>query len=288
MNDNTQKISVGACVLGGLGGLMPTLVKIAPIYASNQAADPPALGLYIALGIFAVFGVVAVAAFQETVFLKALALGIAAPGILTNAVAAKDEIAASRSLTQHTSQTEDGDLLGRLFGVSSAYAQTVAPRPASASSRITVVPQLTGAPREYAVKPVTLAFVGVDGSVLGSSNVDVRSTPTLEVPRGATSVRALSDGKATEIRLPAGGYSSAELGLAINVAPGSDFSWALGGTRKANVQSINGTVRHVTTIGLQRGMSVVTPAGQQVGVVERVSSKPGQQAVVVMRPAGGS
>ena len=72
---------------GAMGGVLPTIAKIASGFAANfDAPFPNAVGVLIALGGYAFLGAVIGRAMGNPDMKQALIAGIAAPAILTNVV----------------------------------------------------------------------------------------------------------------------------------------------------------------------------------------------------------
>src|SRR6185436_17076723 len=70
-----------AALVGGFGGLAPSLIKLIPGLFDNQL---PSSGTMIALAVLAVIGVVTVAIFGEKDLRKALVLGAGAPAMIAS------------------------------------------------------------------------------------------------------------------------------------------------------------------------------------------------------------
>lgn len=290
---------LGIFIAGGIGGLMPTLVKMAPVYIQDDGTPLPAAGFYLGLSIFFVIGAIVALASKETDFGKAILLGIAAPGIVTNFLAGKAEGAQiAQPVAAH--DIDANQIFSALMGTGPALAQsttTIAPTPSANSPQLKVVPHVTGS--KVKLKPLKLQFFSADGAVLLTRDVDARHETTLEVPIGASLVRTTSDGKSTDARLPANQYSDADLNLDLQVAKGNDLMWAFGAPRKAKVESLFSKLGNVRDedapanayqyvdprVGRSlEGSRVFTPTGQQVGVIQSVNERPGQPATVTVRP----
>jgi hypothetical protein len=287
----------GVLACGGLGGLLPTLTKLAPIYIEVQAPPLPAPGFYLGLAIFFLVGAIVAGAYRERDCAKALLLGVAAPGLITNYLAGQSTIPALPATTTSAPAKDANQVIGALLGAAPAYAQrsssTAAQASAPDASVITVVPRLVNGRTPYSIKPVQLQFVDKDGSVLQTTFLSPRVATTLSVPQGSKAIRALADDRQTSANLPAGDFSMADLDLAMYVSKGNDLVWALGGTRAARVDALTASVTNVratdaakaaqTPGTIDKGTSVVTASGQQVGVVDRVDNEPGEPARIVVK-----
>ncbi len=293
--------ALGVMFAAGVGGVLPTVAKTASTYVTDQGADLPKIGLYLAIGLFFVLGAAVAFMLRERDARKAMVLGIAAPGIVTNILAGATQADLARNgapLAQVPTVATNADW-GRLLGVSSAHAADLTPihlaqlaaATARSRSQLTVVPAINGASVKYARTPVTLEFLSERGVVVATRTVDPRVTTNVSVPVGADTVRATSDGQSEETKLPRGAYTNADLHLKIDLDPGNDFLWALGGSRRARVANIGVSIGNVRAPhaaarepAVRRGMEVVTSAGARVGVVAGVEEKPGRPAAVVVQP----
>jgi hypothetical protein len=72
---------------GALGGVLPTLAKLASTYVTVPETPLPAIGMLLGLIIFAVIGAAIAFGTGQAEVRQALIAGIAAPGIITNLVA---------------------------------------------------------------------------------------------------------------------------------------------------------------------------------------------------------
>ena len=252
-NQERQPRMFGIVLIGGIGGLLPTLVKLGTVYTQAPNTPPPAPGLYIGLAIFFGLGALFAGISKEGNLMKVIAIGIAAPGVVTNFLAGSTQAlnSATPQITAQVSDEADANaMVAGLLGASPAHAQVV---PSKAMSRtlpmrqLNVTPRLTGNQSQYAVKPVTLQFLAYDGSVLTTTNVDPRLTTTVAVPQGAQVVRAITDGKSTDTALPKSAYSMVDLTLSVRISQGSDLVWALGGSRQSKVDSVAASIGSVRT-----------------------------------------
>jgi hypothetical protein len=72
--------------IGGLGGMLPTLSKLATIYVTAQETPLPLPGMYVGLALFFAIGIILCIGFSISDAKQALLVGIAAPGIITNVI----------------------------------------------------------------------------------------------------------------------------------------------------------------------------------------------------------
>jgi hypothetical protein len=273
-------------LMGGLGGMMPTLIKLAPVYIETQNPEMPAAGLYVGLAIFFLIGAIVAGAFRERDFGKAIMLGIAAPGIVTNYFAGKSAVAPTLPTAAVEQRAVNlNQVVGALLGSGPAHAQKASSstRAASNPAHLTVVPTVDSGKKSFSVKPVRLEFLDEGGKVLGSNDVNPRVATTLTVPDGSTSVRATTDGQQVATNLPTGAYLTAELALSLQVSRGNDLMWALGGARGGKVDNLLADIANVRREPRVAGAAVVNSKGQQVGVVDSVVTEPGKSAQVVLK-----
>ena len=288
----------GVLACGGLGGLLPTLTKLAPMYIEVQAPPLPAPGFYLGLAIFFLLGAIVAGAYRERDYAKALLLGVAAPGLITNYLAGKSTTMPPLPTVTTSEQADIAErAIGALLGAAPAFAQETSSLTARASAPdtavITVMPRLVNGRTPYSIRPVQLQFVGEGGAVLQSNYLNPRVATTLSVPQGSKTVRALAGDSQTSANLPAGDFAMADLDLAMYVSKGNDLVWALGGNRAARVDALTASVTNVRGTGasstaqapaaVDRGTAVVNASGRQVGVVESVVTQPGRPARVVVR-----
>lgn len=214
---------------GGLGGILPTISKLAATYVGAPKTPWPEYGLLFGLALFAVIGAAIAYATVSSGFHQALVAGIAAPGIITNLVAGAD---ASKVATGPMAQDK-----AAFEFISSAHAQTSLPNvtlPPNLKA-ITIAPRVQGGLPEKPNIPITAAVPGFGDAVnqvpVGTIN-SLSSNTTITVPSNAEQITI---GDAT---VPVPPDNKIDLEVATKPTGGSDFFWALGGKRSYSVQSV--------------------------------------------------
>ena len=226
-NQESQPRMFGIVLIGGIGGLLPTLA--------------------IFFGLGALFAGIS----REGNLMKVIAIGIAAPGLVTNLLAGSAQAsggAPSQIAAQVSHETDINAMVAGLFGASPAQAQVVSNQVVDRVlpvRQLNVTPRLAGNQGQYVVKPVMLQFLASDGRVLTTTNVDPRFKATVAVPVGAQVVRTSTDGKYTDTPLPKAAYSMVDLNLSVRISKGSDLVWALGGSRQSKVDSVAASIGSV-------------------------------------------
>ena len=288
----------------GFGGLLPTIAKMAAVYVADPGADWPKAGMYLGLALFFILGAGVALVMRESDFRKAVALGIAAPGIITNLAAGSDQARVAETAPAAEPPAELAADWGRVFGVASANAAEAPirlaqapPAAAPSTAQLNVLPTVQGVDGKFAVPPVTFQFVTKDGVLLSEAAVNPRVQSTLSVPQGAYAVRASSGGKTENTRLPRSASYVADLHLAVEFDRGSDFLWALGGSRRVKVDDVDVSIRNVREPAVStatqaavvdrvvRGTEVLNSKGERVGVVQSVDRAPGKPTAIVIQSA---
>jgi hypothetical protein len=120
-----------AIPLAGIGGMLPTIGRLASTFVTDPTTPMPSFGMYFGLGCFFVLGAVIFLGLSKHRSLQeALVLGIAAPGIITN-------IAAGVADAKFSHQTWLEPF------IASAYAQdaSTSPPPAAQDSQWIMLPE---------------------------------------------------------------------------------------------------------------------------------------------------
>jgi hypothetical protein len=236
-------------LVAGLGGLLPTLSRLASTYATDFKTPLPEAGAYIALGLFFVIGAIMAACLRETDIRQAFVLGISAPAIITNtltgiadgrAAKATAPIAETRTSMRATEMTFDRVL--RNIGLPAAQAQT--PQDAQAPvktdfdsrcvSDLTALTVSLVAADDLSNQMPTrenfdVRFIRADGSIDKLIHLRLNDAMTVAIDRRVVSV-AYSSGSARGVYRPVPGVSGV-LTLVVQVGSKSGFIWALGGRR---------------------------------------------------------
>jgi hypothetical protein len=223
---------VECLVYGALGGMCPTIAKLAGFYSTRADPPLPEVGVWIGLGLFAFLGSIIAIGFGANEIKAAIIAGIAAPGIVTNIASGVTAEARQAEMVSST----------YLFGLSPAYAQSedtgagrVLDLQLYGQNRvIELVPSVEGGMPAHLNLPIEA--IVTEGGVQSQVSVGTLSDPSIRnlvLPEGTT---ALQIGP-TQIPLPA---DDSSLKVTIETAPtwGGDLLWALGGSRTYEVQQI--------------------------------------------------
>ena len=227
-------------LIAGIGGLLPTLAKLATTYTVTPNSPPPGTGIYVGLALFFVIGCVLAYALSETNVRQALLLGISAPAIITNIVAGAPE-------SKVTRWNGEQDIVA-MFIPSAKAQDTPKPRsnPASAATSSPAQRQLTvvsNAPQADSWSKerlrVGVEFFAADGRLLRQDYVPASTQSTLGVPAETTRVKLSSGGKTDEADLPNVARSS--VSVTLQVSGKNDLLWALGARRRPVVSNLEAT-----------------------------------------------
>lgn len=241
--------------MAGLGGILPTLSRIAAFYVANPTAPLPAGGFYVGVFCFFLIGSVIGFALAESNARRAVLVGIAAPAIITNVAQGVSEGGDSKRqdtpprISQHLSPIAPQyalhrDSVERLF-------QLVGQR---SSSGYVIAQQLTNDefPEEITIE------AQMPTRTRGSLNTDIifiyaapsdgewQETPVADVGIGnsiqyqpSPGIRKLGfvAGEATAAIDLTPGFTG-RICLALDTQSRGDFLWALGFRRSTTITSI--------------------------------------------------
>lgn len=119
-----KRCPINCLLMAGIGGMIPTLCKLASSFSVNPNQPLPEYGLYIGLSLFFIIGTVLAYAFQEENLKQAFILGICAPAIITSIVSGANEgktpIAMERKVDAKNNSIKNKGTLFKLNN--SAYA----------------------------------------------------------------------------------------------------------------------------------------------------------------------
>jgi hypothetical protein len=255
---------------GAIGGILPTLAKIAGTFGANFDAPIPNLsGVAIAVVLYGVIGAVVARGIGNAEIKQAIFAGIAAPAILVSVIAGVSD---SKSL--RLDQSRPGKNVNiSLF--SSAYAQT--PRPlelnsAPPSPTVAPPPAAGAAPKHdepkknpqlnlddfrsldvYVTKesnyPIQgyLTIYSVNDGVstpISTLNLDANSTMKqfmIQIPKN-TSERRFVSKTGAQADIKASDFSNVTLSLYPKTTTLNDFLWALGSTRTLGIGEMRAQV----------------------------------------------
>jgi hypothetical protein len=241
-------------IAAGIGGTLPTLCRLAAAYSVNPDQAAPAIGSYIAVGLFFVIGMAVAFGFDESQLRKAFALGIAGPAIVTSIFSGASQTHGTVTGNVNRSTLEQ---ISSVFGIADAHAdvralhlaQTVsAGMNASDRSQLIVVPSLIGSGVMPQGMSIGLTFLTSTGEVLALTPVSPSLKSTVNVPVGATAVRAAIGGAVTTVQLPPMAFQSAQLSLNMATSPSNDFLWALGSTRHSEIRTLSAAISNVSSV----------------------------------------
>ncbi len=276
-------------ILAGIGGVIPTVSRLASTYVTDPSTPLPEPGLFFGLSLFFVIGAVLAFAFSETNMRQAFILGVCAPGIITNIVAGANDADAD---------PETASLTFTPF-ISVAYAQD----PTVTSSEIKVENVLfTSNAHESQRKIVVIShFVGAGAWDLKNIpllvtaiqkdgvRVNLGSFPAyqesieLEVPENASAVQIRAAGFTNQVSLPEQAFSKAVINTHLKIEGKKDFFWALGAKRRPRVVSVNSVLTQVEmaqpplTVKSLLGERVNNPDGTPAGKVVDIEFGPSGQ-----------
>ncbi len=286
-------------IAGGVGGMLPTLAKEASNQVAARVGEMPSAPFFFGLAIWFVVGGAVVFMMKETDARKAMALGVAAPGIitsmLTGAALAGKPAADIHAGSPPTVAAE----YSRLLGIESAHADPVTGIRLAQAMRVSgrqlnVVPAIKGDNGVSALDPVTVEFLSKEQKVLSSSTIDARSKITLDVPAGSYTVRATSQGYNDDKKLPE--FDTADLNLKIDLKRSKGLLWALGGVPALKVDGVDVGVANVWRVpamvaayvpaagpGVEPGTGIYRVDGEKLGTVQTVEDIGGGRSKIVVR-----
>lgn len=243
------------CILiAGMGGMMPTLCKLATVFASNTETLAPKPGVYVALLLFFIIGSILALAFSECDTKRAFTIGIAAPGLITNIMAG----------VKDPSIIKGADL----FSVNKAYSEQIQPNTPNAQpndtnelnmqtsldlyvytllgdtnsaidvSGITFMIMAVSSNQE---KLVGIFSAGKSSSKNSSNNVNKN---IVNIPKGSSAIKIYANDKVVFVPLPKEKFRAANLIVKFNVSPANDLLWALG-TQRHYLIDVSATINNM-------------------------------------------
>lgn len=229
-----------ACLMAAIGGILPTACKLGATYVSHPETPLPSMGLFVGLLIFAVIGVVLCIAFRQTELHRALIIGIAAPGLITNIVSG----AAAATLSPDGEGVKAQSAIGLPIG----FTENGIARPPT-SSRGKGHFFLAEGPRQVRIDSLVTNDISIRGRIDVSVKVrgalqprpvgslPARGAISVNLPRNAKRLIFTAAGKRTEVAIPRGAF---DVQLHVYAASSwkKDFRWALGGRRYGTINSI--------------------------------------------------
>ena len=220
-------------VWGAVGGMLPTLGKIAGTFGANFDAPSPQLrGVAIALALYGVIGAVVSRAIGNPEVRQAMFAGIAAPAIVVSVLAGATDSSSIRHVAGSGGASNGFGL------ISSALAQAP-PRPAEATTPYTLSLSAAGVPVSGTIQVSAIAPGRAPVRLQTVDGIPGHRDVVLQIPNDATELLVDSaDGQSVRVPIAHGGQNR----IAVTVVPktgfGTDLLWALGGTRKFGVGEI--------------------------------------------------
>ena len=217
-------------VFGALGGICPSLSKLAASYYANPDQPLPVIGTYVAFGLFALLGAIIASGFGAKETRAAIVAGIAAPAIVTNV------------LSGATENNIGADEISAFYLVAPAFAQTAGETgqttDSMAQTTINVVPIIKGGGNTSTAR-VKYAWTTASGESVEWPNdptLSLSSPSTLAVPEGATKI--VVNGQVIPLSTVATTNNTLKLEVTTSPTFVGDLRWALGGQRRFVVESI--------------------------------------------------
>ena len=298
-----MKCSKDCLILAGIGGMIPTISRLASTYVTDPTTPMPEPGLYFGLFLFFIIGSVLAIAFSETNLRQAFIIGVCAPGIITNIVAGVNDAKSTRQTA----------VLYKLPSISSAYAQT----------EPSVLPSLTGSENESNTASIQIPLekkILINSELVGASSWDMENIsiyviaigkdgskksiakfPAYQrnieftIPEQSSAIRVSAAGIFSQIQLPEKDYSKAVIDTRIRVEGKHDFLWALGAKRKPRVVSVQSHIGEVkwtkpeVTVKELLGEPVKMVDGTIVGILEDIKIGPtGEIEILLIKEKTGN
>lgn len=242
--------SLRCIVLAGLGGLMPTICKLAATYVTNPEAALPQWNLFFGLGLFFFIGAILAYAFTETDLRRAFILGIAAPAIITNIMAGANLPGKSVSNGASLPAMHGGIGLVRDAHAGEMIKKTpekqlhVEGTPAKlVQVRIHFAPNIQA--RQLGDTKVQIAAVLKDGKevALGSFTPAPDSVVSPFLPPNTVSILFREGGIVAKQEIPTGGTGPFDITVNLSFQPRNDFLWSLGYKREMALTGIQPQLR---------------------------------------------
>lgn len=255
------------CILvGGVGGMMPTLCRLGATYVTNPSEPLPKIGLLFGLSIFFIISSFLVLCFSESDLKKAICLGIAAPGIITNICNGVNSPYVGNSSTTINSQKKSENtsfIEGTAYALDSLGAN--APSVSRAQESISHPSDKSSPdPKPSIVRSVTVSFkTGNAPSEVTPSTFIIKQTATdgMEYPIGkfeitpGTILTPLLRTDTASVTIISGNLITTQkisldvvhckVVVDLTYKPSNDFLWALGFSRKMQIVSIKSEITEI-------------------------------------------
>ncbi|MEM9584150.1 MAG: hypothetical protein AAGA08_13650 [Pseudomonadota bacterium] len=213
---------------GALGGMCPSLAKLAGSFSANPDQAMPIIGVYVALFLFAVLGAIVSLGFGTQEVRAAIVAGIAAPAIVTNVLAGvENRNGQSAALLAQPAIAQTAGNATLLQG---------AVRPGQIYVTITPV----GASDQRVRTPLVYQWVS-NGRAIdqtgGAGELSLSGAQSVLMPDGATAL-LVNNREIPVDEIRANSYSI-DLNVKTRPTIGGDLIWGLGGTRSFVIQSVD-------------------------------------------------
>jgi hypothetical protein len=231
-------------LLAGVGGLLPTLSKIAASFAAQPDQPLPHWHILVALAIFFIIGVCLNIPYnKENDFAKAVVVGIAAPALITNIIAG-----ATNAPTKNTTAGNNSASIFSLHAVaqerSTSPGATSVPDPRSNPTSDHIQINLIAIPTgKYGfpgvTQPLRVSYTTADGQSQTAGEVSPGGKASFIVPASAREIRVMAlSGASAAAPIPSNSRT-VNITAEISIAPKNDFLWALGARREGAVREIS-------------------------------------------------
>lgn len=221
---------IGICLMGAVGGILPTASKLAATYSTNPTTPLPDPAILLAIFIYALTGATICYVERPPNLRKSLILGIVAPGLLTNLIQGTTD----PKINEYTrAQAISGIIVSSAFAADKRNIN-------SELKKITIISR-GDADNNLRSKEQIDVFV-IDNEVfkkVGSIKNDGIST--IEIPELSDTIVVRSDKAESEIKIPEGSFS-VEVTTKTEPSMFNDFLWGLGADRYGYITDLTGTV----------------------------------------------
>lgn len=223
-------------VVAGLGGTMPTLMKLAIIYTSSTGTPMPESGVYFGLLLFFIVGAGLGYVLKEEDLKRAFIIGIAAPGIITNMISGASEAkiklgwfdpipaAFAEQSTGKRTITMEAFLDGQNKAANIDFDFLVAARHSNMQERV----------------------LGLFSTAQDTSNTSgVKKDNTIMIDSDVTDIIVYAKDFKSTVKIPAQSFKTAKLALILKVEKGNDFLWSLGAKRSYKILGMTSELRDI-------------------------------------------
>lgn len=217
---------------GAVGGILPTLSKIAGTFGANFDAPPPKfLGVCIALALYGVIGAIVSRAMANPDMKQSLFAGIAAPAIVVGIIAGVTDSNSARTLESSTARTLEKKSSLQFIGSAQAEAGPATPEPQILGLLISIKGEVTINDTIKVSALVASTTVAIK-SIRLPKDLDVAAGELgFEVPKNASAV-IFTSSTGIQARTPVNAdHEFITLSISPRTSVKEDFVWALGGKR---------------------------------------------------------